>query len=54
MIYFIVVEERKGKYILDSISSNYDSLYRKFPKETIYKSNTPLTSIYINKNQLVK
>lgn len=53
MIYFIIVE-RKGKHILDSISSNYESLYRKFPKETIYKSNTPLTSIYINKNQLVK
>jgi hypothetical protein len=53
MIHFIVVE-RKGKYILDSISTNYVDLYRKFPKETIYKSETPLTSIYINKKQLIK
>ena len=53
MIYFIVVE-RKGKHILDSISSDYRTLYRKFPKETIYKSETPLTSIYIQKSQLIQ
>lgn len=53
MTYFIVVKRGK-KYILDSISSNYKLLVNKFPEEIIYKSTTPLTSIYINKSQLIK
>lgn len=53
MIYFVVVK-KKNKYILDSMSYSYESLLMKFPQEIIYKSETPLTSIYINKKQLIK
>lgn len=53
MIYFTVVK-KKNKYILDSMSYSYESLLMKFPQEIIYKSETPLTSIYIQKSQLIQ
>lgn len=53
MIYFIVVK-KKNKYILDSMSYSYEPLLMKFPQEVIYKSETPLTSIYIQESQLIQ
>lgn len=52
-MYFTASKFEKN-YILDSFSNDYESLKRKFPNETIYKSDSPLKSIYLNKSQLVK
>lgn len=51
MIYFTVAKNECG-YLIDSISTNYDQLKTKFPKEIIYQSDEPIVSIYVIKNQL--
>lgn len=37
----------KNSYLVDSICDNFEMLQNKFPNETIYKSDKPLTSIYV-------
>ena len=44
MIYFTV-----SKNVIDSISKDYKTLKNKFPNEKIYKINSPILSIYLNK-----
>lgn len=51
MIYFTIAKNDCG-YLIDSISSDYDKLKNKFPDEIIYKSDEPIVSIYIVKDQL--
>jgi len=51
MIYFTIAKNECG-YLLDSISENYEVLKNKFPDEKIYKSDEPIVSIYIIKDQL--
>ena len=51
MIYFTVAKNDCG-YLIDSISENYATLKLKFPDETIYKSDNPIVSIYVIKDQL--
>ena len=41
-------------YILDSFSENYNTLKNKFPNEIIYKSDKPIKSVYLTRQQLVK
>lgn len=48
MIYFTISKDN----VVDSISKNFTSLKLKFPNETIYKSDTPLISVFINKDEL--
>ena len=50
MIYFTVAKSDCG-YLIDSISKNYDILKNKFPDEKIYKSDEPIVSIYVIKDQ---
>lgn len=51
MIYFTIAKNDCG-YLIDSISSNYEVLRAKFPEEKIYKSDKPIVSIYVVKNEL--
>ena len=51
MIYFTVAKNDCG-YLIDSISEDYATLKLKFPDETIYKSDNPIVSIYVIKDQL--
>jgi hypothetical protein len=51
MIYFTIAKNECG-YLIDSISENYELLKNKFPDEKIYKSDKPIVSIYIIKDQL--
>ncbi len=51
MIYFTVSKDEYG-YLIDSISEDLEMLKNKFPYEKIYKSNEPILSIYILKEQL--
>jgi len=51
MIYFTISKNDCG-YLIDSISEDYSTLKLKFPNETIYKSNEPIVSIYVIKDQL--
>ena len=51
MIYFTIAKNECG-YLIDSISENYELLTNKFPDKTIYKSDKPIVSIYIIKDQL--
>jgi hypothetical protein len=51
MIYFTIAKNECG-YLIDSISEDYELLKNKFPDETIYKSDKPIVSIYIIKDQL--
>lgn len=51
MIYFTVSKNDCG-YLIDSISTNYELLKKKFPDEVIYKSDNPIVSIYVIKDQL--
>lgn len=51
MIYFTIAKNDCG-YLIDSISNDYDKLSNKFPDETIYKSDEPIVSIYVIKDQL--
>ena len=51
MIYFTIAKNECG-YLIDSISENLEALKRKFPNEKIYKSDKPIVSIYIIKDQL--
>ena len=51
MIYFTIAKNDCG-YLIDSVSESYEALKKKFPDETIYKSDKPIVSIYIIKDQL--
>ena len=51
MIYFTISKNECG-YLIDSISEDYDTLKLKFPDEKIYKSDKPIVSIYVLKDQL--
>ena len=51
MIYFTVSKNDCG-YLIDSISNSYAILRAKFPNEKIYKSDNPIVSIYVIKDQL--
>lgn len=51
MIYFTISKNECG-YLIDSISKSYEVLRAKFPDAKIYKSDKPIVSIYIIKNQL--
>ena len=51
MIYFTVAKNDCG-YLIDSISKDYKLLHEKFPDEKIYKSDEPIVSIYVIKDQL--
>ena len=51
MIYFTISKNECG-YLRDSISEDYSTLRLKFPNEIIYKSDDPIVSIYVIKNQL--
>lgn len=51
MIYFTIAKNECG-YLIDSISEDLEALVNKFPYEKIYKSDEPIVSIYIIKDQL--
>ena len=51
MIYFTIAKNDCG-YLIDSISEDLEKLKYKFPDEKIYKSDKPIVSIYILKDQL--
>ena len=51
MIYFTISKNECG-YLIDSISTSYEILKNKFPDEKIYKSDNPIVSIYVLKDQL--
>lgn len=51
MIYFTISKNECG-YLIDSISEDYATLKLKFPDEKIYKSDKPIVSIYVLKDQL--
>ena len=51
MIYFTIAKNDCG-YLIDSISESYEVLRVKFPDEKIYKSDEPIVSIYVIKDQL--
>ena len=51
MIYFTIAKNECG-YLIDSISENYEILRAKFPEEKIYKSDKPIVSIYVLKDEL--
>ena len=51
MIYFTIAKNDCG-YLIDSISEDYATLKLKFPDEKIYKSDKPIVSIYVIKDQL--
>lgn len=51
MIYFTIAKNECG-YLIDSISESYEVLRYKFPKEKIYKSDKPIVSIYVIKDEL--
>jgi hypothetical protein len=51
MIYFTIAKNDCG-YLIDSISEDYSTLKLKFPNSKIYKSDAPIVSIYIIKDQL--
>jgi hypothetical protein len=51
MIYFTIAKNDCG-YLIDSISNSYEVLRAKFPDEKIYKSDKPIVSIYVLKDQL--
>ena len=51
MIYFTIAKNDCG-YLIDSVSESLEALQKKFPDETIYKSDEPIVSIYVLKDQL--
>jgi hypothetical protein len=51
MIYFTISKNDCG-YLIDSISTDFEKLKYKFPDEKIYKSDEPIVSIYVTKDQL--
>lgn len=51
MIYFTIAKNECG-WLIDSISDCYEVLRARFPNEKIYKSDKPIVSIYILKDQL--
>ena len=51
MIYFTIAKNECG-YLIDSVSESYEALKKKFPDENIYKSDKPIVSIYVIKDQL--
>lgn len=50
-MYFTIAKNECG-YLIDSISEDYQLLKAKFPDEIIYKSDEPIISIYVLKDQL--
>lgn len=50
-MYFTIAKNECG-YLIDSISNNYEVLKSKFPDTKIYKSDDPIVSIYVLKDQL--
>ena len=51
MIYFTIAKNECG-YLIDSISEDLEVLKRRFPDDKIYKSDEPIVSIYVLKDQL--
>ena len=51
MIYYTISKNEYG-FLIDSISDDYNALHNKFPDEKIYKSDEPVVSIYVIKEQL--
>jgi hypothetical protein len=51
MIYFTISKNECG-YLIDSVSTDLEKLRYKFPNEKIYKSDKPIVSIYVIKDQL--
>ena len=51
MIYFTIAKNECG-YLIDSVSNDLNALKNKFPDEKIYKSDEPIVSIYVTKEQL--
>ena len=51
MIYFTIAKNDCG-YLIDSIYEDLEALVNKFPQEKIYKSEEPVVSIYVIKDQL--
>lgn len=51
MIYFTISKNECG-YLIDSVSTDLEKLRYKFPNEKIYKSDNPIVSIYVIKDQL--
>lgn len=51
MIYFTIAKNDCG-YLIDSVSTDLERLIYKFPNEKIYKSDEPIVSIYVIKDQL--
>ena len=51
MIYFTIAKNDCG-YLIDSISDCYEVLRTKFPDEKIYRSDKPIVSIYVIKDEL--
>lgn len=51
MIYFTIAKNEYG-YLVDSVSDDLEALINKFPNEKIYKSDTPILSIYVVKENL--
>lgn len=51
MIYFTIAKNECG-YLIDSISEDLEALKRRFPDDKIYKSDKPIVSIYVIKDQL--
>ena len=51
MIYFTIAYDEYG-YIIDSISTDLNTLRKKFPNEKIYKSDRKINSIYVVKSSL--
>ena len=51
MIYYTIAKNECG-LLIDSVSNDYNALHNKFPDEKIYKSDEPIVSIYVIKEQL--
>ena len=51
-MYYFTASKQDNNWIMDSISSSYFSLKRRFPTETIYELNEFPKSIYVNKDIL--
>ena len=52
MKYYVITTRLNNNLVIDSISSSYFSLKRRFPTETIYELNEFPKSIYVNKDIL--
>lgn len=52
MVTYFTIAKNDCGYLIDSVSYDLNALKNKFPDEKIYKSDEPVVSIYIIKNQL--